>query len=55
MAEWTFEKQNCLKVHAGAYEPPKEAKEHATYAVLRVPSQSKLKLIIIWLVSLYGK
>jgi len=27
----------------GAYEPPKAAKEHATYAVRRVPSQSKFK------------
>ena len=27
---------------AGAYEPPKAAKEHETYTVCRVPSQSKL-------------
>ena len=26
----------------GAYEPPKAAKEHATYTACRVPSQSKL-------------
>jgi len=28
---------------SGAYEPPKAAKEHATYAVHRVPSQSQSK------------
>jgi len=34
----------CLLYKAsGAYEPPKAAKEHATYTVHRVPSQSKFK------------
>jgi len=33
--------QNPLQ--SGAYEPPKAAKEHATYAVCQVPSQSKFK------------
>ena len=30
-----------MYVISGAYEPPKAAKEHETYTVRRVPSQSK--------------
>jgi len=49
-------------VQTGAYEPLKAAKEHVTYAVYQVPSQSKFKThyylisFLIWkVVSCYLK